>query len=126
MAGWPEFARQANQARANQQATALVADNYALASQLAFWAPKGCQVIGLSPRWSTFNLQPAQRLTEALYVRPERDDDGSLPPGLQAVGPTNTISRTRNGRLAENYRLIKVRLDPQQTDGSALLPRATT
>lgn len=52
MAGWPSLAR-----AIGARTDCVVARNYGLASELAFYAPPGLRVIAAAPRWALFRLK---------------------------------------------------------------------
>ena len=80
-------------------------------------------VIGVAYRWCHFNLQALERPATGMFVHLERDAHNPLPPGLETIGPEQTVIRTRHGREVERYRLSPVVLNPEQVEGSAILPR---
>ncbi|MDE2515011.1 MAG: glycosyltransferase family 39 protein [Rhodospirillales bacterium] len=76
MAGWPALAR-AIGARTN----CVVARNYGLASELAFYAPPGLRVIAAAPRWALFRLPAGGCGADGMAVHrlhPSAPDSGSL------------------------------------------------
>ncbi len=123
MGGWPEFAIAVNAERLEGQETFIAAENYGLASQLALWTPGEVPVIGMGSRWNHFTLNSPTVAGQGVFVRPEREADNPLPPGLELTGPERSVIRARNGREAERYRLSRVILNPAQAAGSAVLPR---
>lgn len=123
MGGWPDFAATVDRQRRAGRGTFLAAENYGLASQLALWAPENVPVIGVASRWRHFNLQALEQPAAGMFMRLERDAHNPLPPGLETIGPEQTVIRTSHGREAERYRLSPVVLNPEQVEGSAILPR---
>src|ERR1700729_4015028 len=51
LAGWEGLAAQVDAARVAAGADFVVADNYALTSELAWWLPPSVRVVGTSARW---------------------------------------------------------------------------
>lgn len=80
-------------------------------------------MIGVAYRWCHFNVQALERPATGMFVHLERDAHNPLPPGLETIGPEQTVIRTRHGREVERYRLSPVVLNPEQVEGSAILPR---
>lgn len=57
MGGWQEFAQSV--AARTPASSVLVADEYGLAAELSFYAPKGRRVMAVEPRWNLFDLPRA-------------------------------------------------------------------
>lgn len=119
LGGWPAFAAQVEQARQQQGASFVAAEEYGLAAELALHLPPGVRVVALGERWDLFDLPAPAVGQSGILVRSERRGDGPpLWPGAQELGG---IRRERAGIEAERYRLHAVTVAP---DGPplALLP----
>ncbi len=124
LGGWQEFLRDVDRA-AHEQGTAFVAaEEYGLASVLAFGLPAGRVVVAMDGRWRHFSLPAPPAGVTGLLVRSERR--GGWPPvwpGAEPVpGDAGRLVRHRNGVQAEAYRLWRVAPGPGQPP-SAVLPR---
>jgi 4-amino-4-deoxy-L-arabinose transferase-like glycosyltransferase len=122
LAGWGDLARAADQARAAQGAGFVAADEYGLASELAFHMAG--PVLGVAPRWALFALPPsAAGTTIGILVRSDREvglPDPARWPGAVQIG---TTARSRHGVVAEQYRLYRVGL-PRGVPAVLLPPHA--
>ncbi|WP_244983469.1 glycosyltransferase family 39 protein [Acetobacter okinawensis] len=122
MGGWPDFARSVS-ARVPEGAP-LVADEYGLASELAFYAPERV-VLGAEPRWRLFSLPHPACGTQAYLVLSHKR---AGPPDDHLFEVLETLpeqGRMRSGIVADTYALFHVRLRcpiPGQVYGAALLP----
>jgi 4-amino-4-deoxy-L-arabinose transferase-like glycosyltransferase len=56
LAGWDGLAAEVEAARVIADADFVVADNYAVASELAWWLPPGTRLIGTDSRWRLLDL----------------------------------------------------------------------
>ena len=124
LAGWPALAARA--AAIAGPGVPLVADEYGLASELAF-AGTGHAVLAAEPRWRLFTLpHPALGSVRMLLVRSTKRKDAPDPLLFSDVGRLATLDRGRPGRLAERYTLYRVTLRPGLPAGLgtelALLP----
>ncbi|GAN80980.1 glycosyltransferase family 39 protein [Acidocella aminolytica] len=97
MAGWQRFAQQA----AATHPAFLTSDDYATASELAFYAPKSVAVLGFTPRWTYFNwpVIPARGETGLLITR--RSDT----PCPNEIG---TITRKRGHEPVMLYKVCQI------------------
>lgn len=59
LAGWDGLAAQVEAARVGAGADFVIADSYAVASELAWWLPPGVRVVGMDPRWWRLDLPRA-------------------------------------------------------------------
>jgi hypothetical protein len=109
LAGWPELAVQVEAARGRDGASFVAADQYGVASELAYWLPAEVQVVGIEPRWRMFNLPVAgldRRI--GILVRSARRE------ALVGNGPwvardlLGVVARQRDGQTVELYRLYRV------------------
>ncbi|WP_428376981.1 glycosyltransferase family 39 protein [Lichenicoccus sp.] len=108
LAGWQSLAREA--ASAAGPGTALVADEYGLAAELAFAAP-GRAVFAAEPRWRLFGLpHPPVGGVTMLLVRSARRKDAPDPLLFCTVARVGSLARGRDGVTAERYDLYRVTL----------------
>ncbi len=121
LAGWQDLAGQVYVAEQAAQAGFVVADEYGLASELAFRLHGG--VVGLEHRWALFALPRA-----AVAGR-----TGILVRSMRAFGPPDarpwvsvvklgTLERGRVGRTAETYQIYRVVAPADGLRGAAWLP----
>ena len=107
LAGWPEVAGAVFVAASTQHADFVIADEYGLASQLAFRLRQ--PVVAAEPRWALFSFPEAILAGKTgLLVRSLREvgpPDPHLWPGAALAG---TIIRGRAGVEAERYNLYRV------------------
>jgi 4-amino-4-deoxy-L-arabinose transferase-like glycosyltransferase len=119
LAGWDDLARAADRARAACGAGFIAADEYGLASELAFHL--SAPVLAVGARWSDVALPRAAPGTPSgLLVRSDREaggPDSAIWPGAAAIG---TARRARAGITAETYTLYCVRVPVRAA--MALLP----
>ena len=118
LAGWRDLAADIAAERQRSGAAYVVADNYALASMLAWSLPADQRVVGMEPRWRLFALPDAAPLLRAgpgLLVRSARRAAGD-------GAPVAVLTRRRGASVAEAYRLF---LLPPGVDRAtaALLPQ---
>ena len=110
LAGWPELARHvATLGRTDHPAASfIVADEYGLASELAFSLPHDV-VLAAEPRWRLFALpHPDAGGTTGLLLRSLRRPgapDKSLFSNAVCLGE---VRRGRGARVAESYRVYRV------------------
>ncbi|MBW8270664.1 glycosyltransferase family 39 protein [Caldovatus aquaticus] len=121
LGGWAEFAAAVEAARAAAGAEFVAAEEYGLASELAFRLPPGVTVVALEARWRLFSLPPPPPGATGVLVRSERRGEGPpLWPGAAPLGIT--LVRARRGVEAERYRLWRVETGPALPP-AARLPR---
>jgi 4-amino-4-deoxy-L-arabinose transferase-like glycosyltransferase len=107
LAGWQDLAGQVFVARTEAGADFVAADEYGLASALAFRLAG--QVVGVERRWALFNLPRAELAGRTgILVRSLRDAGPPDPRPWASIAPMGTISRGRRGVIAETYRLFRV------------------
>ncbi|MBE7210000.1 MAG: glycosyltransferase family 39 protein [Gluconacetobacter diazotrophicus] len=113
LAGWPELARAAARTATGAAGADgfLAADEYGLASELAFALP-GRTVLGVEPRWRLFRLSPARPASDGLLLISDRRRERPDPALWDRVEFFGTLVRGRNNRVAERYRLYRVHLRP--------------
>ncbi len=122
LGGWPALG--ATVARADPDGLPVAADDYALASELA-WTCAAPSVLGVEPRWRFFRLpHPALATREVLLLRSQRRTDPPrtvLWPGAREIA---VLARARDGVVAERYALFRT-ATAAPADEVALLPRPT-
>jgi 4-amino-4-deoxy-L-arabinose transferase-like glycosyltransferase len=106
LAGWPDLAGQVFVAAKAQHCDVIAADDYGLASELAF--REHLPVVGIDPRWALFQL-PKAALSGApvLLVRSQREAGPPDPRLWSDVSQAGTVTRARNGIVAETYTLYR-------------------
>ena len=120
LAGWQTLAARA--AAIAGPGVKLVADDYGVASELAF-AGTGHAVLAAEPRWRLFALpHPASGGERLLLVRSAKRKDAPDPMLFADVAQVAILDRGRPGRLAERYTLYRVTLRPDPGTQLALLP----
>ncbi|MBP0443909.1 glycosyltransferase family 39 protein [Roseomonas sp. SSH11] len=120
LGGWPDLARQVNEARLQAGASFIAAEEYGLAAELALHLPPGVPVVAIGDRWDLFNLPAPPDGQGGVMLRSLRRGEGpSLWPGAAPIGE---IIRSRSGVEAECYRLLRVET-PAGEQPMALLPR---
>ena len=123
LAGWPELAAQVEVARRLDGASFVAADQYGVASELAYWLPAEVQVVGIEPRWRMFDL-PAAALDGrvGILVRSARREApvGDGPWASREL--LGEVGRQRGGESVELYRLYRVVGGGGLTD-AVVLPR---
>lgn len=97
MAGWQALAQQA----AATHPAFLAADNYSIASELAFYAPKTVPVVGFAPRWAYFNW-PVTNLAGRQGLLLIRQNRGACPDQVA------TLTRRRGDQPVEIYQLCRI------------------
>lgn len=105
--GWPAFARAVS--AQVPQGFPLVADEYGLASELAFYAPERV-VAGVEPRWALFALPRPACGAQAYLVLSHRRQG---PPDTRFFEVLDVLPeqvRARRGVVADTYSLFHVRL----------------
>ncbi|HET6233864.1 MAG TPA: glycosyltransferase family 39 protein [Acetobacteraceae bacterium] len=109
LAGWPGLAAQVEAARQRDGASFVAADQYGVASELAYRMPGDVQVVGIDPRWRLFN-RPAAKLDGrvGILVRTERRETLSAAGPWVALEPLGVVARQRDGQTVELYRLYRV------------------
>ena len=124
LGGWDAFAAEVADAARRTGAAFVAAEEYGLASVLAFRLPPGVMVVAMDARWRLFSLPPPAPGAAGLLVRSERRGEGPpLWPGAEALGgPEGRLVRSRRGIEAEAYRLHRVAAAPGQPP-AVVLPR---
>ncbi|MBO1325896.1 glycosyltransferase family 39 protein [Acetobacter sp. TBRC 12305] len=119
LGGWRDFGQVV--ARAAPPGLPLMADEYGLAGELAFYAPAR-SVVAVEPRWSLFALPRPPCGQEGYLIRSHKRQ-GAPDPGVFEVMSDLSVSlaRARHGVVAETYGMVHVRL---RCDGGPLVPDA--
>jgi 4-amino-4-deoxy-L-arabinose transferase-like glycosyltransferase len=109
LAGWPGLAAQVEAARRQAGASFVAADQYGVASELAYRLPGDAPVVGIEPRWRMFDL-PAAEVTGrgGILVRSARRDALSGVGDWAARDLIGVVARARDGQVVEAYRLYRV------------------
>lgn len=118
MGGWAEFVRQL------PSDAPLIADDYGLASELAFYAGPKQRVIAFEPRWALFNL-PHAPCVQGYLVRGHKQSGPPEQAGFAVSERLPDYTRTRHGRVADTYAVYKVKLRCNAADeaqNAVLLP----
>jgi 4-amino-4-deoxy-L-arabinose transferase-like glycosyltransferase len=107
LSGWNGLAEQIEAVRRQAGAGYVVADQYALASELAWTLPAGTRIVGFDPRWALTTLGPARLEGQiGLLVVPARSE---VPPQWRDPESLETISRG-----VDHYALFRVKAGPAQ------------
>lgn len=120
--GWPAFGRSVS--AHVPEGFPLVADDYGLAGELAFYAPDRA-VMGVEPRWRLFALPRPACGTQAYLVQSQRRQG---PPDARFFDVLDILPeqvRARRGVVVETYALFHVRLRcpmPGEMPDAAWLP----
>ena len=107
LGGWNGLAADIERARLAAGADYVIADEYGLASALAFRLPG--QVLGAEARWGLFALPRAlAQHGTGLLVRSDRRAGEPSRATWPDARPAGTAVRARNGVVAETYHLYRV------------------
>ncbi len=109
LAGWRHLARAAARAPRHSPARFLAAPDYATAPTLAYELKGRVAVIGLGPRWRTFDLPQAGMMagSPGVLIEPRRRGPPD-PAWFASVHPLETTARRQDGRIVERYDLYHV------------------
>lgn len=122
LAGWPELARAADEVRAREGAAYLAAESYALACELAWYAPPGAAVLGVEERWRLFDLpRPPDAGGAGLLLQSTRRSEPPDPAYWRDAREIGRLTRARAGVVAEEYRVYRV--TRREDAPAAVLPR---
>jgi 4-amino-4-deoxy-L-arabinose transferase-like glycosyltransferase len=124
LGGWDGLAADLARAAAREGVAFIAAEEYGLASGMAFRLPPELRVVAMDPRWRFFTLPKGPDGAEGLLIRSERRGDGPplWPGAIRIEGDAGRLIRARRGQEAEAYRLFRVTTAPGQPP-SAVLPR---
>ncbi len=107
LAGWSDLAGTVYVAAAAQHASYVAADEYGLASELAFRLHQ--PVVGVESRWRFFDFPDAHIQGETgLLVRSARETGPPDPRAWPNAVPIGTATRSRHGIEAEHYIVYSV------------------
>lgn len=120
LAAWDDLARQADALRAQSGLGFLAAEDYAIASELAWWAPAATRVVGAEPRWSLFRL-PTPSADTGLLLLSDRHREQPDPALWTEAREIGHLTRARAGVEAEGYRVYRVM--KREGAPAAMLPR---
>jgi hypothetical protein len=108
LAGWQDLAGAVYVAEAGSGADFVAADEYGLASELAFRLRT--EVVGLDRRWAFFDVQRADvGGRTGILVRSDREYGPPDARPWAEIRPLGEVARQRGGVVAETYRLFLVR-----------------
>ena len=118
LAGWDKLAATVEHARRTEGASFVIADQYAVAAELARMLPADAPVVGVGVRWGPFDLPRAQLAgAPGLLVRDARAGD---PVGWHEWQEVGRAERARGGFVIQHFRLFRV---SGSTEAQASLPR---
>jgi len=125
MGGWPSLAAAVDDSRRRTGASFVAADQYSLAAELARNSVDGVPVIGIGPRWLSFNL-PAARVDGMTGILVEREDRTAPIGELErsVAVEIGKVARETGGGVIETYRLYRV--VAQRAARAVLLPHPAT
>jgi hypothetical protein len=122
LAGWPDLVRQIESVREKTGAAFIAADQYGIASQIAFWRPAHVRTVALGQRWRLFNLPPARIAgTTGLLVRSTRRGELSQPLPWAQLKLISVAQRAYNRVPVETYLIYQISPTADPT-GAAALP----
>jgi 4-amino-4-deoxy-L-arabinose transferase-like glycosyltransferase len=123
LAGWPGLAARIEAVRREQGASFVAADQYGVASELAYRLQADVTAVAIDPRWRLFDL-PQAELTgrTGILVRSTRRGEMNGTGEWTKLEPIGTAARERDGAAIETYRLYRVTGGNETTD-AAILPR---
>lgn len=107
LGGWPAFAQSV--AAVVPHDAPLVADEYGLASELAFYAPTR-SVLAVEPRWQLFDLPRPHCGLDAYLVQSHRRKGPPDERFFEVLSTLPDMARARRGVVADTYALFHVRL----------------
>lgn len=123
LAGWSRLAAQVDAVRRQEHADFVAADQYGVASELAYWLHADIPAVATGPRWRLFDLPTAPLAGQSgILVRSTRRGElrGTTAwAGLELIG---TVARERGGATIETYRLYRITATADLTD-AVLLPQ---
>ncbi len=109
LAGWADLTAAANGLRARENATYVVAEEYALTSELAWHAPAGLAVVGIDPRVGPMDLPRLDMAGRTgILIRAEHRWDEIDPVTWASAVPLGFLDRVAAGGTVERYRVWRV------------------
>ena len=106
LGGWAELAADADAMRRAQGLGFVAADEYGIASELAWWSPRDATVIGAEARWQLFDLPSAKAGTGLLLISERRREEPD-PAVWRNVEQIGRLTRARRGVEAEAFRVYR-------------------
>ena len=125
LGGWDSMAAGVAASAQAEGAAYVVADNYGIAAELAWWLPPDIPVLALDTRWRWFDLPDANGFVNGrtgLLAHSDRRADQPASPDFVQVQPVALIERARGGMVAEGVRLYRV-VGREGDEPIVLLPR---
>jgi hypothetical protein len=124
LGGWDGLAADLARAAAREGVAFIAAEEYGLASGMAFRLPPELRVVAMDPRWRFFTLPKPPENTGGLLIRSERRGEGppQWPGATPIEGEAGRLIRARGSQQAEAYRLFRVTTAPGHPP-SAVLPQ---
>jgi hypothetical protein len=124
LGGWDGLAADLAESARREGVAFIAAEEYGLASGMAFRLPPEARVVAMDPRWRFFSLPKPPANTAGLLIRSERRGEGPplWPGAIPIEGDAGRLIRARRGQEAEAYRLFRVTTAPAQPP-SAVLPQ---
>jgi 4-amino-4-deoxy-L-arabinose transferase-like glycosyltransferase len=109
LAGWPELVAALDAQRRQQNASYVIAEEYALISELAWQAPPDMPVLGIEPRLGPMTLprQPLPGRT-GILIRAEHRFDEIDPATWSSAVPLGFVDRVGARGTVERYRIWRV------------------
>jgi 4-amino-4-deoxy-L-arabinose transferase-like glycosyltransferase len=106
LAGWEGLAAQVEAARVAAGADFVVADSYAVTSELAWWLPSNVRVVGTDARWQLLDLPgaPIAGASGLLVEGAGRGVDEALWTQIQPVGAARRVGSGASGFVL--YRVV--------------------
>jgi hypothetical protein len=105
-------ARQLEDLRVQQRATAIATTNYALNAWFSFYMPDSAPVIQLNERFRYLDQPPISRSLLSgplLYVTEVRNDQSAfLAQHFETITPLTRIDRTRGGAIIDRYAVYRI------------------
>ena len=125
LGGWDSLAAGVAAAARAEGAGYVVADNYGLAAELAWWLPPDLAVLAVDGRWRWFDLPDAHGFVTGrtgVLARSDRRGDPPHSSDFAQAEPFGLVERARAGVVAESIRLYRV-LGQDGADPIVELPR---
>jgi 4-amino-4-deoxy-L-arabinose transferase-like glycosyltransferase len=110
LGGWPDLVQQVAATAAREGASFVASDNYGHAALLGRLLPAELDAVGMEGRWALFRLpdaRPAIAGQTGLLLRSARRADPPIQDGWRDLVPVGEIVRTRDGMVAETFRLYR-------------------
>lgn len=109
LAGWDTLAARVAIVRQRTGADFVAANQYGIAAELAWALPRGVTVVGVEPRWASFELSAASVAGRSgILVSDARSTDGVDRAAWSDVAELGEVVRARDGVAVEVLRLYRV------------------